>query len=110
MLPDRTVDGIFYRKSYVWVEDLHMARNQRHFNVMMLTVNDKWPKKRYVDGQRGFAKLLKDFIMQLPEDKLTTKKGIPNREIAILSPKEKHRDYHVPTKGYKRYLSKHSDD
>jgi len=87
-----------------------MAKRQRHFNVLMLRMNDKWPMKRYVDGQGGYAKLLKDFIMQLPDDQLKTKKGFPNRDMAKLLPKEKHRDYHVPTKGYKRYLSKHTDD
>lgn len=82
MLPDKTIKGVFHRKAYVWVEDLRMAKRQKHFNVMMLTVNDKHPRRIYADSSKSYVRLLKAYIDNLPDDKLTTKKCIPNRDIS----------------------------
>lgn len=73
MLPMNTVYGIFppvvrngraCPMMYAWIKDPDMARRQRHFTVCVLRGQDKYVHTEYVDGERGFAKELKDVLMR----------------------------------------------
>ena len=77
-------------KAYVLVEDLHLARNNRHFNVRIFTRNDNHPRTIYVDGNYGYAHTLQKFIRALPAENLETVPTITNRDIrGIGAPKDR---------------------
>lgn len=90
ILPETRRNGRTLPKSYVWVENLTQAYNHRHFTVRMLTVNDSAPRSVYVDGDAGYARILRNFIRALPMDKLRTTPTINKSEIrAIGAPKDR---------------------
>ena len=90
VLPERVYKGEFQPRAYVWVENLTLARNNRHFTVRMLTVNDMQPRSIYVDGNKGFAHSLRSFIRALPSENLSVIRGASRREIrAIGAPKDR---------------------
>lgn len=105
-LPVREVEGKMYPKTYIWIEDIRIARKQSHFCVKMLTTNDKYPRTQYVDSNTGEIKLLKRYIDQMTEDDLEPLYGSSEKDIRATGPKERHGDYYKPSKGYKMYLTK----
>lgn len=90
VLPARVHNGEFQPKAYAWVENPVQAYNHRHFVVRLLTVNDKYPRSVYVDGNYGFAHSLRAFIRALDRDSLSINRGATSREIrAIGAPKDR---------------------
>ena len=63
-----TKDGSVYAvpTTYVWVDDLEAVRSRRHFVVHMCRHGDAMPFDNYVDGDKGWARILRDFIRELP--------------------------------------------
>lgn len=91
ILPERVYKGEFQPRAYVWVENLMLARNNRHFTVRMLTVNDRQPRSIYVDGSCGYANSLQNFIRALDRDSLSINRGATIREIrSIGAPRDRH--------------------
>lgn len=90
VLPARVYKGEFQPRAYVWVENLALARTNQHFVVRMLTVHDKHPRTVYVDGNRGYANSLRNFIRALDGESLSVSRGASRREIrAIGAPKDR---------------------
>lgn len=89
-LPEQVVKGKFYPATYAWVEELSMARKQQHFYVMVLTAQDKRPRRVYMDGERGYARILKDYIAAMPADKLQVERhGGLRKDILPQAPKDR---------------------
>lgn len=90
VMPECVIKGRKMPKLYAWVDDLDMAYRQQHFYVNTLTVNDRRPRKVYVDGKHGYARVLKDFIMALPEARRVVTPTILLREMNVLDkPKDR---------------------
>ena len=90
ILPQCIIKGKSMPKAYVWVEDLHLARTNRHFTVRIFTRNDNHPRTIYVDGNYGYAHTLQKFIRALPAENLETVPTITNRDIrGIGAPKDR---------------------
>lgn len=90
VVPARTVNGRTMSKYYAWVEDLEGARNRRHFTMHVLRVNDKFPRRIYVDGLYGVAHALQDYILQnVPRKNVQVKRGATLRELAPSAPKDR---------------------
>ena len=90
VVPARVIKGRFMPKAYVWVDNLQMARNQRHFNMHILSVNDRNPRTVYVDGKFGIAHEIQDFIiLNLRQDQLKVNRGATRREIRPSAPKDR---------------------
>lgn len=84
VFPECVIRGKHRPKMYAWVVDLKMARQQRHFYVYTLTINDRFPRKTYVDGSHGYAHALQEFIKSLPETSLNVHVGATLRQIGCL--------------------------
>lgn len=90
VIPAKVIKGRNFPKVYAWIDDLHMARNQRHFNMHILSVNDRKPRTIYVDGRFGYAHEMQDFIvMNLQPNQLMVKHGATRREILPYAPKDR---------------------
>lgn len=89
-IPAKEINGRIMPKAYVWVDNLHMARNQRHFNMHILSINDRKPRTVYVDGNLGYAHTIQNFIiLNLRPDQLKVNYGATRREIRQDAPKDR---------------------
>lgn len=89
IMPATTINGKSMPKTYAWVEDLAAARTRQHFYVTVMTADDTRPRKVYMDGSRGFARKLKEYIQTLSGDKMVVVPTITRRQIGTIAPKER---------------------
>lgn len=62
ILPECVRNGAHMLRAFVWVPDTSLALKQRHFCVNIISANSRRVRKIYVDGSKGWAKCLQNYI------------------------------------------------
>lgn len=75
-------------KTLIWLEDIEGAQNRRHFTVKIVRDGEEMPVTKYVDGNYGFPRVLRDLARRLPKSH-KIKRRILDKEIEENAPKDR---------------------